>query len=1090
MAVNYVKGQILSSVLERDGVDISIANANVGINTSSPGAELEVVGNILVGTVVISNIGIISASGNITGGNLIAVTSIDAATGNIVGNITVGNLSTAGNVATGNLLTDNLLHANGVPWDFQQPAGSNTQIQFNDNDSFGASPNLTFDTAANLLVVNATANIANLNVAGNLVTSQEVIATGNITGGNLITLGNAVVGGIKTDNYYYANGAPVDFEHPAGANTQIQYNDDYDFGANVNFTYNYATGVLAVGYGNGGSIETDSITVTGNISANNATIGNALYTDTLQTTGNTIIGGNLTVQGNITYINVDTFDVEDPIITIGVGANGQPLVTNDGKDRGVAMDYYNTGLSQQQTAFVGYENSSSGNIILASNVTIANEIVTVIDWGTVQGGNAYFGNALIDGVATIGTLDIDSLSVPGNVIAGNLISNAAITAGTTISAVGNITGGNVITTTVIASTITTSSGDLTLNSSSGQLQWDGTGNIVMNSQWINNLSNPTAAYDAATKQYVDDAVSSGIHIHTPVYVETPVALPAATYAQGGTAYTVTDTVAGNTVVFSTTASLQPNDQLWFDNSFQGIVANTAYFVVSTPNTSAAVLTTTYNGAPVANITSASGLTENVRVNSGIGATLTANVNATLTVDGINPGVGQRVLVYNQIPAYENGVYTVTQTGNISAPWILTRATDSDTYIPDTNDGIDQGSYYYVQAGSTGAGESYVLTAPTGPFIIGLANIEFTQFSASQVYSANTAAGINLTGTVFSAKVDNDTTAFDGNGNIIVKPGANLVTPNIGNAVGNSLTLTGNLTAANVNAIIGVTTDTLTATGNVTAGNISTGSGEITAGNITAGNITITANVYSGNIVNIGTIDSTGNISTPANVQGNYLIANSAVVGNITITDLTVGNIEASGYANIVGNITGGNLVSNGAISASTTISAGGNITGGNLITNGDIMAATANIANLRMANTTITTDGTIGNIVIEPTGSGVAYVKTTTGLILPVGNTAQRPAPATQGTMRFNTENLRVEVYDGTEWDQIVSGVTNETFNGDGSTATFTVARQTTTAAALIMLNGIVQLPGISYNMSPNPSTTLIFTEAPAVGDVIDIRFL
>jgi hypothetical protein len=33
MAVNYVKGQILSSILERDGIDISIANANVGINT-------------------------------------------------------------------------------------------------------------------------------------------------------------------------------------------------------------------------------------------------------------------------------------------------------------------------------------------------------------------------------------------------------------------------------------------------------------------------------------------------------------------------------------------------------------------------------------------------------------------------------------------------------------------------------------------------------------------------------------------------------------------------------------------------------------------------------------------------------------------------------------------------------------------------------------------------------------------------------------------------------------------------------------------------------------------------------------------------
>jgi hypothetical protein len=40
------------------------------------------------------------------------------------------------------------------------------------------------------------------------------------------------------------------------------------------------------------------------------------------------------------------------------------------------------------------------------------------------------------------------------------------------------------------------------------------------------------------------------------------------------------------------------------------------------------------------------------------------------------------------------------------------------------------------------------------------------------------------------------------------------------------------------------------------------------------------------------------------------------------------------------------------------------------------------------------------------------------------------------------------------------------------------------------MLNGIVQLLGTAYNMSPNPSTSLVFTEAPAEGDIIDIRFL
>lgn len=148
------------------------------------------------------------------------------------------------------------------------------------------------------------------------------------------------------------------------------------------------------------------------------------------------------------------------------------------------------------------------------------------------------------------------------------------------------------------------------------------------------------------------------------------------------------------------------------------------------------------------------------------------------------------------------------------------------------------------------------------------------------------------------------------------------------------------------------------------------------------------------------------------------------------------------------------------------------------------------IGNLQIANTTITTDGTIANIYIQPTGNGIVSINTTTGLILPVGNTDQRPSPAAEGTMRFNDDTLRVEVYDGTEWDQIVSGVTNQTLFGNSVQTDFTLNRETTTAAALIMLNGVVQLPGTAYNMSPNPSTNLVFTEAPSVSDTIDIRFL
>jgi len=148
------------------------------------------------------------------------------------------------------------------------------------------------------------------------------------------------------------------------------------------------------------------------------------------------------------------------------------------------------------------------------------------------------------------------------------------------------------------------------------------------------------------------------------------------------------------------------------------------------------------------------------------------------------------------------------------------------------------------------------------------------------------------------------------------------------------------------------------------------------------------------------------------------------------------------------------------------------------------------LGNLTISNTTISTSLANATITLQPTGTGLVTIDTTTGFVIPVGNTAQRPNPATQGTVRFNTTTARVEVYDGSEWDQIASGVTNQTANGDGSTTTFTLDRATTTAAVLIMLNGVVQVPGTAYNMSPNPSSSLVFTEAPATGDVIDIRFL
>lgn len=132
---------------------------------------------------------------------------------------------------------------------------------------------------------------------------------------------------------------------------------------------------------------------------------------------------------------------------------------------------------------------------------------------------------------------------------------------------------------------------------------------------------------------------------------------------------------------------------------------------------------------------------------GVGATLTnAGTQVALTIDGILMTVGKRVLIYNQTNGYENGVYTVTTVGDGSTNWVLTRATDADTYDPISPDALGGGDAFFVTNGNTGAGETYVCSNQ-GSITFGTTAITFVQVSATQVYSAG--AGLTLTGTQFS-----------------------------------------------------------------------------------------------------------------------------------------------------------------------------------------------------------------------------------------------------------------------------------------------------------------------------------------------------
>ncbi len=132
---------------------------------------------------------------------------------------------------------------------------------------------------------------------------------------------------------------------------------------------------------------------------------------------------------------------------------------------------------------------------------------------------------------------------------------------------------------------------------------------------------------------------------------------------------------------------------------------------------------------------------------GVGATLTnAGTQVALVIDGVTMVVADRVLIYQQSTQTQNGIYVVTDVGSGATNWVLTRSSDADTYVINSANGLSEGSTVFVQAGATGAGETYTCNT-TGVITFGTTNITFAQISSAQIYSAGT--GLSLTNTTFS-----------------------------------------------------------------------------------------------------------------------------------------------------------------------------------------------------------------------------------------------------------------------------------------------------------------------------------------------------
>ena len=251
--------------------------------------------------------------------------------------------------------------------------------------------------------------------------------------------------------------------------------------------------------------------------------------------------------------------------------------------------------------------------------------------------------------------------------------------------------------------------------------------------------------------------------------------------------------------------------------------------------------------------------------SGVGATLTAVLNGALVIDGhtfTTPDIGARVLIKNEVTQANNGVYTVTAVGGVSAVYVLTRATDYDTSGSGTNE-VDQGDLLLVINGTVNANTSWVQQTPL-PITIGTTALVFLQFAAVQTYTAGT--GLTLATNQFSI-TDTGTAGTYGSASLIP-----VITTNAQGQV------TGVTTAANPQGTV-----TSVATANGTGISV-TGSPITSSGTLT---ITNTAPDQTVAFTNGTGISVTG-------TYPNFTITNTASAGSGTVTSVAALTLGTTG----------------------------------------------------------------------------------------------------------------------------------------------------------------------------------------------------
>jgi hypothetical protein len=219
------------------------------------------------------------------------------------------------------------------------------------------------------------------------------------------------------------------------------------------------------------------------------------------------------------------------------------------------------------------------------------------------------------------------------------------------------------------------------------------------------------------------------------------------------------------------------------------------------------------------------------------------------------------------------------------------------------------------------------------------------------------------------------------------------------------------------------------------------------------------------------------------------------LGNIGVQITQNGNLIAQS-GTVSTSISTGALVVVGGVGISDSLFVGNGAVINDTQSNENFVVKGTNSSSLFLADSTNNAVVFGGNLTSAVAGS-IATFTGSSAIILPVGDVSQRPsnsgATDVIGMARYSTSSNNIEFFDGTSWQVAGSSftlVTTNAFTGNGVATNFTLSAPSTTSALIVAINGVVQYPTLSYSVGGINSDVLTFTEAPAVGDIIDARAL